>query len=603
MSSVRYLTRRRSEYDSNISSIRNEPFRNSGFQLPSYFSSKHYVVDLEDIVMRETNEIILKKEDTCAKRLVDLFFRLKKMATQFVIFFLYFLVGYLVYSHYEGWNFLDSAYFIINTFSTVGCSNFTPQSYSGKLFTIFHCFIGLATVYTIMTSFRLRRMKLVENFITKCVICVDHKKLHPATKFCIELLHFTFLFTMVSSIGALYPYLSSRSWTYSDDSSNPLPWTYIDSVYWCVTTMTGVGYGDLIIPRGNPEVFGILYIWFTLTLSQQAIERWASFFVLHDLVKKDQPHRLQLTSKYLQKFNAEKGYVTLLEFIVGALTYGDLVDKEYDIDPILEKFASLDNGSGVLDADDFRFKKHSSISHIDLQPLETKSENHTSIWWVIFKDIIDIFVSHICSTKSASYNNIASDSKETVNKVDDRVIVDHVDDHFSLPMTDFSDTASSKKTTEATATPSTDSANSTSVTKLMRGFLFKHESSVFYFLMIVAWYLIGYAYYSQTENWNFSQCMFYSTSTITTVGFSLYVPTKQDTRVFTIFYILVGMVLEYIVIIYLMTSIFRAYENKLIGRSKKDRIRAISFLVYEVIASALGLLLLSFWGVINFIIF
>lgn len=41
------------------------------------------------------------------------------------------------------------------------------------------------------------------------------------------------------------------------------------------------------------------------------------------------------------KFNP-KGRISALEFLVSVLTYGNLVDKEKDIDPILTKFSRLD---------------------------------------------------------------------------------------------------------------------------------------------------------------------------------------------------------------------------------------------------------------------
>jgi len=56
----------------------------------------------------------------------------------------------------------------------------------------------------------------------------------------------------------------------------------------------------------------------------------------------------------LLKFNP-KGQVSALEFLVGLLTYADVIDKEKDIDPILKKFIALDTDKdGLLSIDDLK---------------------------------------------------------------------------------------------------------------------------------------------------------------------------------------------------------------------------------------------------------
>ena len=57
--------------------------------------------------------------------------------------------------------------------------------------------------------------------------------------------------------------------------------------------------------------------------------------------KRDKLDKMIISTELLKRFNPN-GNVSALEFLVGMLTYGDIVDKERDIDPILRKFIELD---------------------------------------------------------------------------------------------------------------------------------------------------------------------------------------------------------------------------------------------------------------------
>lgn len=52
--------------------------------------------------------------------------------------------------------------------------------------------------------------------------------------------------------------------------------------------------------------------------------------------------------------------------------------------------------------------------------------------------------------------------------------------------------------------------------------------------------LIGTYFYHKTENWGWVDSLYFSTTTITTVGLGDLYPTKDISKIFTVFYILFG---------------------------------------------------------------
>jgi len=64
-----------------------------------------------------------------------------------VIFLILLFGGSFVYSHVEAWSFLDSVYFTVVTVTTIGYGDVVPQTITGKIFTIFFSFFGIAMVF------------------------------------------------------------------------------------------------------------------------------------------------------------------------------------------------------------------------------------------------------------------------------------------------------------------------------------------------------------------------------------------------------------------------------------------------------------------------
>ncbi len=67
----------------------------------------------------------------------------EEFQTLIYIVLLILITGTLFYHNVEGWSWLDSSYFSVITLTTVGYGDFSPQTDSGKAFTMVYIFVGL----------------------------------------------------------------------------------------------------------------------------------------------------------------------------------------------------------------------------------------------------------------------------------------------------------------------------------------------------------------------------------------------------------------------------------------------------------------------------
>jgi len=68
----------------------------------------------------------------------------RHLITSLIVFLLIVSLGAYAYHTVEGWNRLDSVYFVVVTITTIGYGDLVPQTNTGKVFTMFFSFFGIA---------------------------------------------------------------------------------------------------------------------------------------------------------------------------------------------------------------------------------------------------------------------------------------------------------------------------------------------------------------------------------------------------------------------------------------------------------------------------
>lgn len=71
----------------------------------------------------------------------------------------------------------------------------------------------------------------------------------------------------------------------------------------------------------------------------------------------------------------------------------------------------------------------------------------------------------------------------------------------------------------------------------------RYRRTILSFFTVLMYYLVGLFYYQTTEGWDTVTCLYYQTVTLTTVGYGDFSPSTRHGRIFTIFYIIGGIVI------------------------------------------------------------
>ena len=162
----------------------------------------------------------------------------------------------MVFSKLEGWAFDDSELFCVESVSSLGLGNITPKTLGGRIFLFFYGTIGLAAIISSVALARDLILDKISSFLRNRVEerrkkgkgTLDNFETKLSTEINVAMV---FVVLMVWFLGAVV-------------FSSLEGWSYFESVYFCYTTLTTIGYGDVVPSTSGGKFFLRWYIYIGL---------------------------------------------------------------------------------------------------------------------------------------------------------------------------------------------------------------------------------------------------------------------------------------------------------------------------------------------------
>ncbi|KAK3700372.1 hypothetical protein LTR37_015983 [Vermiconidia calcicola] len=219
----------------------------------------------------------------------------RTLMLQTMAFITYLLLGALVYSHIEGWMYLDAVYWANVTLLTVGLGDFHPSTAVGRGLLFPFAVVGIVMVGLVVGSIRsliLERGKkklaarIVEKYRSKAVHNVDNRKqtikismfasadfstdpgLSPAQKreeefnvmrkvqAAAERERRYFALALSSSFVFILWFVGAVIFMKGEFERH---WTYLESLYFAFTSLMTIGYGDFSPASNSGKAFFVFW--------------------------------------------------------------------------------------------------------------------------------------------------------------------------------------------------------------------------------------------------------------------------------------------------------------------------------------------------------
>jgi len=178
----------------------------------------------------------------------------------------------------SSWNFMGSLYFCFTVITTIGYGTYTPSTEAGRLFCIFYALLGIPC-FVIMTTIISEAILNTVRLVIKDSILegVERGWLKTTPRFSISTLSLATLSVFVT--------IFVLSWAGAFSIYNG--WSYLDSVYFGIVTVTTIGFGDMV-PEGNALmaaehvlymcyfVFGLISMGTLITAVQKKVVEYQS---------------------------------------------------------------------------------------------------------------------------------------------------------------------------------------------------------------------------------------------------------------------------------------------------------------------------------------
>jgi hypothetical protein len=313
-----------------------------------------------------------------------------------IAFLLYLLLSVIAYSFFfEGWPVIDSLYFAVVTFTTIGYGDIAPQTVAGKLFTTVFamlgvCILGIAlgVVGSKMVEAEVNAVGNAQEGFAKEILHGfqrDHRKPKPTL--------YRSSRSSLSSFSSMKDLEDSSHHdtdlsTFQDDSHGSrklanecmvtcsrlchllahyvpalIPmflgafliaqnegWPWYDAIYYCVITTTTIGYGDMTPLHASMKLFAVFFIPLAVGAMGYFLAELANFVIARrSVMYRKKLLSDDLTMKDLAAMHPDKnGEVSELDFVIFMLVALKKVDKDL-IDELRVHFHNLDlTNSGTL---------------------------------------------------------------------------------------------------------------------------------------------------------------------------------------------------------------------------------------------------------------
>lgn len=326
-----------------------------------------------------------------------------------VLVLFYFVVSALVYGSVEDWTVLDSVYFAVATFTTVGYGDMGPLQPNGKLFTcalaiwgiaIISVSVGLLMGYimakteqqkdklmeklkdadmdpsAIYTSFRGKKGEKKKPNLTQfeqLMVDEDKKEIGKVWGGIVKLV-------LVLGTGTIvFRYIEKENTAFDDIVTNAeIDYNgmfsdeariWIESFYWATITAATVGYGDVYPETENGKIFAVFFIFVGTVLTAQVVALPTDIY----LGRRRRAGMKQVMTTKIDRVMFERmdkdgsGDLSKLEYLKEMLVNLRLVDVPV-MNALLGQFDALDaDNSGTLTKTDL-------LDHLRAQKLKAQDD-------------------------------------------------------------------------------------------------------------------------------------------------------------------------------------------------------------------------------------
>ena len=243
------------------------------------------------------------------------------LTTRIATGIMFYYVASKYYIAIEKWDIIDSIFFLTETMSTVGYGDYHPKTDQSRVVTIFLIIAGLSVLFmlvkTISRSIRCQLGKRMQHRIKSIVYSHNNSNLQY---YYLLMYPLTMVLTLVTINTIIIWNLESN-------------WSFIQAVYFTVTTMSTVGYGDLLIKSYYSKV----YLIFFIPLSAVSMIYIATY--IRFIREKQQYYckqRYLLNTVKLYTVDGEKK--NNLNFLVEVLVKTGKCNYSQDVEPWLQRY-------------------------------------------------------------------------------------------------------------------------------------------------------------------------------------------------------------------------------------------------------------------------